>query len=216
MKAKIIACETVAEALSGLLPAGMACEVLRFGLHNTPDLLHQEIQRAIDETADDVDTIILGYGICSKGTVELQARRFKLVIPRADDCIALFLGSRDRYREEFFRAPGTFYLTRGWIRYGGDPYSEYRKMVERYGHEKAYMLEKMVIEHYTRLALIRTDDVDLERCRDYARQVASFFDLDFEEIDGSNRMIHKLLRGDWDEEFVVVEPGGVTTPKLFE
>ena len=38
-----------------------------------------------------------------------------LVIPRAHDCIALFMGSRQRYREYFDAHPGTYYRTSGWI-----------------------------------------------------------------------------------------------------
>jgi hypothetical protein len=81
-------------------------------------------------------------------------------------------------------------------------------MVERYGHERAYRLEKKVIEHYTRLALIYMGEGPEEKHRAYARQEADFFDLAYEEIQGSDVLLRKLLQGDWDHDFVVVEPGG--------
>ncbi len=94
MRAKIIACETVGEELKSLMPEGMPYSFLKFGLHCWPEELHATLQEEIDKTEEDVDTILLGYGMCSKGALGLCARGFRLVVPRVDDCIALFLGSK--------------------------------------------------------------------------------------------------------------------------
>ena len=208
MRAKIIACETVGEELRNLMPGNIQYKFLEFGLHCTPEKLNEALQREIDETGEDIDIILLGYGMCAKGAIGLEARRFTLVIPRVDDCIALFLGSRDEYARQMQKAPGTFYLTKGWIEGGDDPYTVYLKMREKYGDEKAYRLEKMVIEHYTRLALINTGNYNLEKYRQYASMVAAFFDMEFEEIPGKNTLLEGLVKGDWNGDFVVVEPGG--------
>jgi hypothetical protein len=175
-----------------LISNGMPYRLLEFGLHITPEKLNAALQKEIDETQEDVDAILFGYGMCSKGALGLEARNFKLVIPRVDDCIALFLGSRDEYRRQHLKAPGTFYLTKGWIECGDDPYTEYLKAREKYGDEKAYWLEKKVIENYTRLALINTGNYNMEKYRKYANMVAGFFSLTFEEIPGSNVLIRKL------------------------
>jgi hypothetical protein len=215
LRAKIIACETVGEELRNLIPGGIPCTFLEFGLHCTPEKLNAALQREIDKTQEDVDTILLGYGMCSKGALGLEARNFKLVIPRVDDCIALFLGSKDEYTKQHLKAPGTFYLTKGWIECGDDPYTEYLKMRGKYSDEKAYWVEKKVIENYTRLALIDTGNYNLEKYREYAKMVADFFDLTFEEIPGSNVLIRKLIEGDWDGNFIVVEPGGKVRYEMF-
>ncbi|MBN1317573.1 MAG: DUF1638 domain-containing protein [Anaerolineales bacterium] len=214
-KYKVIACETVGEELRSLIPKEMPSKFFEFGLHNTPEKLHDVLQQEIDQTQEDVDTILLGYGMCSKGTLGLEARRFRLVIPKLDDCIGLFLGSRKAYRQQHQQAPGTFYLTRGWIECGDDPYTEYKKIKAKYGHEKAYQLEKMVIANYTRLLWINTIDDDMASYRAYARRVADFFELAFEEIQGSNALIKRLVEGDWNNEFVIVEPGGRVEYNMF-
>ena len=208
MRAKLIACKTVNEGIRELIPADMPCTLLEFGLHLHPDRLHAALQAAIDETTEDVDTILLGFGFCSRGAAGLEARRFRLVMPAADDCIALFLGSGSEYARQCLATPGTFYLTHGWIECGDDPYTDYQKMVARYGAEKAYRLEKLVIKNYTRLALINTGGPRLAEHRAYANEVAQFFNLRFEEIPGSLDWLTKLIRGEWDEGFLVVEPGG--------
>jgi hypothetical protein len=153
--------------------------------------------------------------MCSKGAVGLEARSHRLVIPKVDDCIGLLLGSRTEHVRQCLRAPGTFYLTKGWIECGDDPYTEYVKMRQKYGHERAYWLEKKIIENYTRLALINTGNYNLKKYRQYAKVVAEFFGLAFEEIPGSNVLLRKLLEGNWDEDFVIVEPGEAVRYDMF-
>jgi hypothetical protein len=215
LRAKIIACETVGEELQSLLPDGVPFKFLEFGLHVTPEKLNAVLQQEIDSTQEDVDTLLFGYGMCSKGMLGLRSERFRLVVPRIDDCIALFLGSRAEYVRQCRKAPGTFYLTKGWIECGDDPYTEYQKLREKYGEEKAYRLEKMFIGNYTRLALINTGNHNLATYRDYASMLADFFDLRFEEIPGSNALLKKLIAGDWDKDFVVVGPGTIVRYDMF-
>jgi hypothetical protein len=38
-----------------------------------------------------------------------------MVVPRAHDCIALLLGSREKYAVYFDAHPGTFYQSPGWV-----------------------------------------------------------------------------------------------------
>ena len=201
--------------MRNLLPGGMPHRFLEFGLHRTPEKLRTVLQQEIDATQKDVDTILLGYGMCGQGTIGLEAGRFRLVIPQVDDCIALFLGSKSEYTRQCRRAPGTFYLTKGWIECGDDPYTEYLKMREKYGEEKAYRIEKMYIGNYTRLALINTGNYNLDKYRAYARRQAKFFGLTFEEIPGSNALIQRLVEGNWDRDFVVIEPGRNVCHEVF-
>jgi hypothetical protein len=218
MTSRIVACETVGDGLKLFLDGRLSYRFLAFDLHLDPDKLNSVLQQEIDDTPAEVDTILLGYGMCARGTVGLKARTFRLVIPRVHDCIGLFLGSAAEYARQSAANPGTFYLTKGWIACGDDPYTEYRKMKLKYGHEKAYLLEKRVIQNYTRIALIDTgieNEESMARCRDYARMVARFFDLDFEEIKGTNFLVRRLVNGDWGDDFVVVGPGDTVEYGMF-
>ena len=64
-----------------------------------------------------------------------------------------------------------------------------------------------MLGNYKRLALINTGLYEMDRYREYTRQTAERFHLRYEEVPGSNAMVKKMLAGDWDDEFVVVEPG---------
>lgn len=206
MKFKVIACETLREEIEKLLPEGVEFKTFGFGLHRFPDKLRQSLKEEIDK-ADDVDYIVLGYGLCGRGTLRLCSHRAKIVIPRVDDCIGIFLGSRKEYKKQYYKEPGTFYLTKGWIESGDDPYSEYLKLSEKYGQDKALSMARRIIRNYKRIALINLGNQNIGKYREYAKKVAETFNLRFEEIPGSNSLIKKLLTGEWDEEFIVVQPG---------
>ncbi len=206
-RAKVIACATVIEEMLPLLPLDMDYCVLDFGLHVNPEALKRALQEAIDTSAASVETILLGYGLCSQAVVGLQANNCTLVVPKVDDCIAIFLGSEEAYRAQARAELGTYYLTKGWIEAGDSPFDEYDSLVERYGEEKARWLMGQILKNYTRLALINTGQYELERYREYSRRMAERFGLRYEEIPGSNALIKKMLYGPWDDDFVIARPG---------
>jgi hypothetical protein len=139
--------------------------------------------------------------------VGLEARNCTLVVPKVDDCIAIFLGSDAAYREQSRREPGTYYLTKGWIEAGDDPFSEYDGLVEKYGEEKAQWLMSKMLNNYTRLALINTGQYEIDRYRAYTRRMAARFGLRYEEIGGSDVLVQNMLNGPWNGDFVVACPG---------
>ena len=206
-RTKVIACATVIEEMLLHLPPGMEYQVLDFGLHINPEVLKRALQEAIDASATSAETILLGYGLCSQAVVGLRANGCTLVVPKVDDCIAIFLGSEEAYKAQFRNEPGTYYLTKGWIEAGDSPFDEYDGLVELYGEEKAQSLMAQILKNYTRLALINTGQYELERYRDYSRRTAERFGLRYEEIPGSDTLIKKMLHGPWDDQFIVARPG---------
>jgi hypothetical protein len=203
----VVACATVIEEMRQHLPPGMEHRVLDFGLHVNPQKLKRALQETVDALAMRADTILLGYGLCSMAVVGLQARDCTLVVPRVDDCIAIFMGSGAAYQEQARREPGTYYLTKGWIEAGDNPFAEYDGWVERYGEDKARWLMGQILKNYTRLALINTGQYEIDRYRAYSQRMAARFGLRHEEIPGSNALIQRMLNGPWNGDFVVVRPG---------
>jgi hypothetical protein len=203
----VLACATVMEEMLPLMPPGMSHQVFDFGLHANPEALKIKLQEAIDDVPAGIDTVILGYGLCSMAVAGLKATRATLVVPRVDDCIAIFLGSREAHKAQHASEPGTYYLTKGWIEAGDGPFADYGYMLERYGRDKADWILREMLKHYTRLALINTGQYDMERYRAYSRETAARLDLRYEEIPGSNALIRRMLYGPWDGDFVIARPG---------
>lgn len=208
---RIIACATVIEEMLPLLPPNIPYEVLDFGLHLRPDNLKEALQKAIDRTAEEADTVILGYGLCSMAVVGLTATDCTLIVPRVDDCIAIFLGSDSAYKEQARHEPGTYYLTKGWIEVSDTILDEYNRAVDQLGEAQAKRVMDIMFKHYKRLVYIDTGAKDQGRYQAYARRVADRFSLRYEEVVGSNALIKKMLFGPWDTDFVVASPGQTIT-----
>jgi hypothetical protein len=204
---RVIACATVIEEMLPFLPEDVPYEVLDFGLHLNPASLKSVLQQKIDQASKDAEVLLLGYGLCSMAVVGLQAKDATLVIPRTDDCIGIFLGSPNRFREQLKQEPGTYYLTKGWIEAGDSPFEEHQRLRDRFGNARADRMTKLLLKNYKRLALINTGQYEIERYRAYAQKNAHDFSLRFEEIDGSLELVKKMVFGPWDNDFVVVSPG---------
>jgi hypothetical protein len=204
---RVIACATVIEEVQPHLPDDVSFEVLDFGLHLRPEGLRKVLQEKINEASQSADVLLLGYGLCSMAVVGLQARTAHLVIPRVDDCIAIFLGSCAAYKKQAKQEPGTYYLTKGWIEAGDTPFEEHKLLIEKYGEEKAKRMTGLMLKNYKRLAFINTGQYEIEHYQAYARKTAEQFNLRYEEIEGSSVLVKKMVFGPWDNEFVVVEPG---------
>ena len=88
------------------------------GLHDRPDQLRATLQENLDavDARTDIEAVVLAYGLCGRGTAGLRPLRHKLVIPRAHDCITVFMGSKEAYAEHQRRCPTCYYYTPGWNR----------------------------------------------------------------------------------------------------
>lgn len=214
-KIMILACATVIEEILPVIPPGMRYEEFDFGRHNNPDELKKSLQLAIDSVPNYISHIILGYGLCSQAVVGLKTDQYTLVIPRVDDCISIFLGSAAARREQNRINPGTYYLTKGWIEAGDAPFEEYDSLVKKYGPDRARRIMSQILNHYTRLAFINTGPRELEKYRAQAQEMAQKSGLNFEEIIGSDTLIKKMLYGSWDDDFIIVKPGGTVLLEYF-
>jgi hypothetical protein len=211
----VIACATVAEELRQLDLPEERLTVLEFGLHVYPDQLKERIQASIDAVPGDCD-ILLGYGLCSYAVVGLESSSHRLVIPKIDDCIALFLGSREEHLARLAEAPGTYYFTKGWVEAQVETLQEHARLCEKYGVERANKVARLLYKNYTQIVLIDTGNYKMDDYRAFAKAMADFLDLEFKEIPGSNRLLEKMLAGEWEPEFLVVPAGAPVALEPFQ
>lgn len=181
---------------------------------------------AAEEAGEQLDAILLGYGICSHGTIGVSSSMYRIVVPRAHDCITLFLGSKERYLDEFSKNPGTYWFTPGFIsgkmqpgmseKYAGvyqqfeESFETYR---ERYGDDEIakYIIdnqEQAWIKNYSRGAYVESGLPGGNVLRGKAREFCESRHWNFEEVRGDLALVRDLISGDWDpERFLVLEPG---------
>ena len=166
---------------------------------------------------------MLGYGLCGNGLDQIRAGKHTLVIPKTDDCVAIFMGSRQRYLEQFNLNPGTYYLTKGWFEVGSDPLSEYEKLVAKYGVDTADYLMETQYQHYKHLVFVAHSQEDLDAYRSRALEVAAYcerFGMAYREYLGSEEYIRQIASVLADhhnitDHFIVVPPGETLRQELF-
>jgi len=231
----VIACGVLAADLKHLAPT-LGLEInLHFlpgGLHATPERLRVELQKAIDEISrgEAPSRIVIGYGVCGRGTVGLHARGIPLAIPRVHDCIALFLGSDAEYRKQFAAHPGTYYLSAGWVEEKGDGgprhnmgsdgaahplYNTYEQLADAYGTDNADYIRDFMqswTRNYTRSAFIDTGiGQKKERYANQAQDMACRFDWEYARLAGTHDLLTEALTAvATSDTILVVPPGGVT------
>ncbi len=223
----VIACEALARAVyfyAAQSPHRINLTLQKIGLHDRPTSLHEYLQKLIDQTrADEYDAILLTYGLCGRAIDELVSRDLPLVIPRAHDCITLYLGSRDVYREQQNNNPGTYWYSQDYLersgRYGEnmalgsvlppDLNNTYEEFVRKYGEENAqYLMETLNgwQKHYTRAVLFETEFGVNEEIRKNAQAQAQKNGWELESVPANFQLIKKQIFGQWDQDFLVVPP----------
>jgi len=235
MHLKMISCEVLARQayyIAAFSPHVTDVELVAKGLHNTPDVLRAALQRSLDATEPGkYDAILLGYGLCSNSIAGLSCAHTQMVVPRAHDCITLYLGSGERYAEEFRANPGTYWYTADYIERGGDSTDlvalgsaaeeaqmdkVYEEYVQKYGKDNAdYLMEVMGAwkQHYNRAAYIEAAEMRLPDYTSQVQELATRRGWNFERLMGSLVILHDLLEGHWDEgRFLVVPPGQTIAP----
>ncbi len=251
MRLKLLACKALSRELSYL--SSLSSNIIdvtwiRQGYHEAPDVLRRVLQSEIDAVEsgrdshtnqlggnsdgitpyvdEDFDAILIGYGLCSNGTAGLHARKHRLVLPRAHDCITLFLGSKERYARYFKELPGCFWYTASWIENSSMPCEESQKRQAAYYREKGYDEEDLDFflksmndwtKAYQNAAYIRMPFFDKQEHQEFTRAAADFYHWRYTLVEGELSLLGRFLSGDWNEEdFLIVPPGERIAPSYDE
>lgn len=240
MRIKLIACKVLFREISYICSTSdtiVDITWIRQGKHNYPEQLHELLQAEIDAIesgedphtnkmneisenddgiAEDFDAIVLGYGLCSNAVSGLTARNHRIVIPRAHDCITLFMGSREKYNHYFAEIPGCYWYTADWIENTTMPGKARHCMMVRHFEEQGYdeetieyLMESLGgLENYHNAAYIKMPFCDKEKYAQATKDAAAFYGWNYHEIDGDMSLFERMINGDWnDGDFLVLEPG---------
>lgn len=208
MNSTIIACQVLRDELNlAIRETGCSYPVIWVdaGYHNDPDLLRTKLQVEID-ALENVNNILFAYGCCGNGLVGLKASTANLIIPKTDDCISMVLSQPGG---KFERHKHTYFVTKGWLENPKNIFKEYQHAVARYGEQRAKRLFDKMLKHYRYLMLVDTKAYDLAEWASKAAEFADNLNLEMTVAEGGIMFLKKLLTGPHDQDFCVIQKGGV-------
>lgn len=175
-------------------------------LHSEPEHMKQALLDTIDALPPEVDTVLVAMGFCGGAWSEVTARR-RIVIPRVDDCISLLLHRDDAFHPNL-KEPGHMYIVEK------DPRDFsieklFQGTATEYGSLNQEELFQMLFGNYKHLDIVDTGLTDCysELYAAEAQKNADKLGADLDYVPGSNRLLEKLVSGQWDEQFIVAQPG---------
>jgi hypothetical protein len=231
MRLLALTCEVLARSVylcAARSPHIVDVRLNRRGLHDDPPNLRAILQSELDLIGAPYDAVVLAYGLCGGATAGLRAGSIPLVVPRAHDCITLFLGDRVRYQAEFAANPGTFWYVQDYLERTdeGSPFggvgavsdaaarTTYEEYVAKYGEDNAaYLMEVLGgwSSHYDRAAFVDMGLATPEAgaaAEARARDDADRRGWRFERMAGELLLVKRLIDGAWDAaDYLVVQPG---------
>jgi hypothetical protein len=228
MRILALTCEVLSRAVylaAARSPNVVDVRLNQRGLHDSPPDLRSLLQAQLDEVLAPYEAVVLAYGLCGAALAGLRAAHIPVVMPRAHDCITLFLGSRSRYATEAAAHPGTFWYVQDYLERTPDgsafagvgassdagARAAHAEYVERYGQDNAdYLMEILGAwrEHYDRAAFVDFGAGPSAAAEELAREQATARGWTFSRIAGELSLVRRLIDGDWDPaDFLVLQPG---------
>ena len=210
-KTIILACSSLTEyveAAQASVGTKMRVRYLNRIYHRDPAEMQEHIKAELERMPEGIDTVLVCMGFCGGSWNQVQSR-YRLVIPRVDDCVSLLLQTKDDPVSNL-KTPGHLYVR------AMDPSTEsfkaiFERLVKAYNvdEETAEKRHKEWMDLYNTISVMETG---INQCRrpEYAAVVkkdADWLGAKMEYVEAGIHLLEKLFSGRWDDQFLVLEPG---------
>ena len=175
--------------------------VMEVGLHSDIKNLQRHVVSAVRETAQHVDVVLLGYGLCGNALNHAEDIFSEVDVPvilpmdedhPVDDCIGLVIGGRDNYYARQCECAGTMFMNAGFSRH-------WRKILDLDVPEKLLpkkdKILKRMMRGYERSLLLSTKVMGETEMMANTEAFSAKFDLRTEATPGTLALLEEA----WQE-----------------
>ncbi|MBQ6509588.1 MAG: DUF1638 domain-containing protein [Flexilinea sp.] len=175
-------------------------------LHKEPEKMRERILSEIEKIPPRYDTVLAAMGFCGGSWRDVPVDR-TVIIPKMDDCITMLL-TTDDIPVPNRKVPGCMYLTDNRDEQMTIPGIR-RSLIARCGEKKGEKVFRLYFKHYTHVGIVDTGIYDSygTEYQELAEESAELIGGSIIHVPGSNRVLEKLVSGEWDSQFLVLEPG---------
>ena len=173
--------------------------------HDRPKILREMVKEGLAKFPEEVDTVLVAMGACGNCWDGISWKT-RLVIPRMDDCVTILLHTGDKWYPNLKKAGHLYQIDEE-----DDHFSicaMYEKIAAKYGEKKARKILDRMFGSYTNVDIVDAGIFDCHK-DDYVARVkrdAEFINVPLGFVEGSNHIMEKLVAGNWDDQFMIVEP----------
>lgn len=211
----IIGCKVLKNEIENILEVHKLeykCIFLDEQLHNTPEILREQIQNEIDSNMN-VDEFLIAYGNCGNALVGIKAVNGIIRMMKADDCIHMLLNESPFYCE---KKRTSYFGSVGWLLGKEDLGFEYDRMKIKYGEKRALRITKSMFENYKYLSFIKTNSSNEAEGIVRSRIKSKKLGLCFELIEGDLKILEDLLMGHSSDKLISVKRGEMIKSQYFK
>ena len=198
-------------ALRREITAVMEEEDLHYPVFYLPDELHLKPEKLKAYLCDfiprlvGVDYLLLPLGRCGNGTLGVPSGNTTIVLPKSEDCISLLL-STERL-SDVIRDKYSLFYTDSWLEYPSSITSDYSRMIEKRGKERAASLMKSLYKNYKQFAYLDTGHGDREAGLEKMSALAEAAGVELSEARAPFGVLRKMLTLHFDDDFMLIPPG---------
>lgn len=174
--------------------------------HAEPKQMRSCILEALAALPARCDTVLVAMGYCGGSWDHIPLTQ-RVVVPRVDDCITLLLHTDDAPHGNLKEAGHMYFRDCDTGAYSVAGIKE--DICRTYGMELGTSIFGSWFQNYTHADIIDTGAYDCysEEYVIEAQKNADLIRCALGYVEGSNRILEKLVSGRWDGQFVVMEPG---------
>ena len=183
-------------------------------LHAEPKRMRSSILETLEALPPSCETVLAAMGYCGGSWNHIPLSR-RVVIPKVDDCITLLLHTDDTPHGNLKEAGHMYFRDCDTGAYSIEGMKE--EICRTYGMEFGTSIFGSWFQNYTNADIIDTGVYDCysEEYVTEAQKNADLIRCSLGYVEGSNRILEKLVSGQWDAQFIVLESGQEMTEQDF-